>query len=168
MIPQFKKILFATDLSAGAKEAMGHAESLAARFDGRVTVLHVVLDVVSELSAGPGVELISQLGDEQWRQLTQEKLNHAKDVIRKHVDQWLDEVKLPKAESRLAQAEVLLKIGRPVDLIVGTAEEGDFDVVVLGSRGHSALAEFFMGSVASGVLKRCSRPVLMVRVPPAE
>lgn len=45
MIPEYKKILYATDLSANAAHAFGHAIGLARRYGAEVHVLHVLPDV---------------------------------------------------------------------------------------------------------------------------
>jgi len=44
MIPEIKKILYATDLSEGARRAFGYAASIANRFGAGVTTLHVIED----------------------------------------------------------------------------------------------------------------------------
>lgn len=43
------------------------------------------------------------------------------------------------------------------------AQDGKFDLVVMGSHGHTALANLVMGSVTTQVLAHCSVPVLLVR-----
>lgn len=43
------------------------------------------------------------------------------------------------------------------------AEEGRFDMVIMGSHGHGALARLVMGSVTTEVLARCGVPVLLIR-----
>lgn len=53
--------------------------------------------------------------------------------------------------------------GHPAEEIARTADAGHFDLVVMGSHGHSALSSAILGSVASGVLARCKTPVLLVR-----
>ncbi len=53
--------------------------------------------------------------------------------------------------------------GHAPDVIAGVAREGGFDLVVLGSHGHGALANLVLGSVATGVLAKCGNPVLIVR-----
>jgi nucleotide-binding universal stress UspA family protein len=59
--------------------------------------------------------------------------------------------------------QTLHKTGHAGELIAQTAQEGGFDLVVMGSHGHSALANLVMGSVATQVLAHCTVPVLLVR-----
>ena len=60
-------------------------------------------------------------------------------------------------------AQCLCKTGKPGDLIAKLAEEGKFDLVVMGSHGHGALLNLVVGSVATEVLAGCRIPVLVVR-----
>jgi nucleotide-binding universal stress UspA family protein len=55
------------------------------------------------------------------------------------------------------------EVGHAAEVIAKAADEGRFDLLVLGSRGHSALGSLVMGSVASGVLARCKTPILLIR-----
>ena len=55
------------------------------------------------------------------------------------------------------------KVGAAGALIAKLAEDGKFDLVVMGSHGHGAWANLVMGSVATQVLAHCTVPVLMVR-----
>ena len=55
------------------------------------------------------------------------------------------------------------KVGSAGSTIAKLAEDGKFDLVVMGSHGHGAWANLVMGSVATQVLGHCSVPVLMVR-----
>jgi nucleotide-binding universal stress UspA family protein len=60
-------------------------------------------------------------------------------------------------------AKCLWKTGKPGDLIAKMAEDGKFDLVVMGSHGHGALMNLVVGSVATEVLAGCKIPVLVVR-----
>ncbi|MBP8148434.1 MAG: universal stress protein [Limnohabitans sp.] len=60
-------------------------------------------------------------------------------------------------------AKTLSKVGHAGETISKTAETGKFDLVVMGSHGHSNLGNLVMGSVATQVLAHCKVPVLMVR-----
>ena len=56
----------------------------------------------------------------------------------------------------------------PADQIVRYADEKDLDLIVIGSRGKGGLADVTMGSTSRRVLRRCSKPVLDVRLPEDE
>ena len=53
--------------------------------------------------------------------------------------------------------------GHAAEEIAKFAEAEKFDLVVMGSHGHSSLANMVLGSVATGVLARCTVPVLLIR-----
>ncbi|MBX3621979.1 MAG: universal stress protein [Rhizobacter sp.] len=96
-----------------------------------------------------------------------------------HVTGFIDATTLQKYYAE--QAEAVLKpvrafaeqnkwkptyttsVGHAPDVIASTATEGRFDLLVMGSHGHSALGSLVMGSVASRVMANCQTPVLIVR-----
>lgn len=53
--------------------------------------------------------------------------------------------------------------GDPADEIIHWAEEGDYDLIVLGSQGQSSLRGFLLGAVHAKVLHHARLPVLLVR-----
>lgn len=60
-------------------------------------------------------------------------------------------------------AEFLSKVGPAADVIASTADKGKFDLLILGSHGHSAISNLVLGSVATKVMAHCQVPVLLVR-----
>jgi len=66
-------------------------------------------------------------------------------------------------QRRGIEAQVVRKVGSAGELIAKAAEAGGFDLVMMGSHGHSALGNLVMGSVATRVLAHCKVPVLLVR-----
>lgn len=65
-------------------------------------------------------------------------------------------------EARGIRCETSVKFGLPADEIISAAAEHGADLLVMGSHGHGAIYHLFTGSVVTGVLKRTSRPVLIV------
>ena len=55
------------------------------------------------------------------------------------------------------------KVGQAGETIAQFAEDGGFDLVIMGSHGHGALRSLVMGSVAAKVLACCKVAVLLVR-----
>jgi nucleotide-binding universal stress UspA family protein len=54
-------------------------------------------------------------------------------------------------------------VGDPADEIVRHATAGEFDLIAMGTHGHTALANLVMGSVATKVLARSKVPVLFMK-----
>jgi len=57
----------------------------------------------------------------------------------------------------------LRRTGHAAHVIAEVASAGGFELLIMGSHGHSALAGLVLGSVVSGTLARCKTPVLVVR-----
>ncbi len=66
------------------------------------------------------------------------------------------------AKHDLATAYVS-KIGHAPEVIAKMADKGKFDLVIMGSHGHSNLMNLVTGSVATRVLATSKVPVLLVR-----
>jgi nucleotide-binding universal stress UspA family protein len=55
------------------------------------------------------------------------------------------------------------KVGHVGETIADFADDGKFDLLVMGSHGHGSIGNLVMGSVATQVLSRSKVPVLLVR-----
>ena len=55
------------------------------------------------------------------------------------------------------------KVGPAGETIASYADDGKFDLLVMGSHGHGSLGNLVMGSVATQVLARSTVPLLLVR-----
>jgi nucleotide-binding universal stress UspA family protein len=138
------KILIATDGSDCAREAVEFALDLAAEQHARPVVAHVApeVDVVPSGAFGMTGALLHELTDYDWSSL--------------------EEARALAAE-RDIEVETEMLRGDTVDEIVAYADTIDADLIVVGSRGHSAIASAVIGSVSRGVLHEARRPVLVVR-----
>jgi len=56
-----------------------------------------------------------------------------------------------------------LKHGVPAEVILDTAKEAGFDLVVVGTHGRRGVKRFLLGSVAERVIRHAHCPVLVVR-----
>lgn len=56
----------------------------------------------------------------------------------------------------------LLVMGDTVDKVMAEAERIDAGVIVIGSHGHGGLHHLLLGSISEAILRRSTRPVLIV------
>lgn len=78
-----------------------------------------------------------------------------------HAEAILDKAR--QTLSGLGRGEAILKQGVTAKTIVSHAHENNCDLIVIGSRGLSAIGEFMLGSVSHHVLKHAKVPVLVVK-----
>ena len=55
------------------------------------------------------------------------------------------------------------EVGPAGETIAKIAEEGKFDLIIMGTHGHGSLGKLVMGSVSTQVLANCSVPVMLIR-----
>lgn len=56
-----------------------------------------------------------------------------------------------------------LESGDPAKTIVQAAKEGNYDLILMGHKGHNAVSRFLMGSVSDHVIHYADRSVLLIR-----
>ncbi len=97
---------------------------------------------------------------------TQARAALGKELVAKYYEDEGQRVMAPVTkflERHGVSAKCSWKTGKPGELIAKLAEDGKFDLVVMGSHGHGALVNLVVGSVATQVLASCKVPVLVVR-----
>ncbi|MBM3943815.1 MAG: universal stress protein [SAR202 cluster bacterium] len=60
------------------------------------------------------------------------------------------------------EAQTLVAVGRPAAEIVRQAQAGPFDLIALGTRGHTGLRRGLLGSVTDEVVRTAQAPVLVL------
>jgi nucleotide-binding universal stress UspA family protein len=138
----FPRILVAVDGSESAKNALEKSIYLAQRCNSSLDIIHVVLDSTFGGDSATAFDLIDEL-KENGKKLLEQCKN--------------------KAESNNVQAETLLKLGDYAQVIIDTASENNYDLIVMGSRGLSVFKELLLGSVSFRVMHHAKCPVMVVR-----
>jgi nucleotide-binding universal stress UspA family protein len=135
----FDTIVLALDGSAASNKALDYAGTLAKESGGRIVAVHV-----REIMAGRGAGPIHVDEDEiqagiraQVKRLNDDGIN---------------------AELQVTSTMT----GGPAHVVADAAEKEGADVIVTGTRGHTALAGVLLGSVAQRLLHLAPCPVLVV------
>jgi nucleotide-binding universal stress UspA family protein len=68
-----------------------------------------------------------------------------------------------KAAEEGLSSSSMVEIGKPAETVICMADREKFDLIILGSRGHSRLKRLIVGSVADKVMEHAPCPVLIFR-----
>jgi len=136
----FRKILVAVDGSRHSGDALALAVDLAQRYGASLYLLHA-FPHVSDLLGTP----------------YHEDLLEARMMIGR---QLLEAARMQAGEGISIETELVE--GPPASAILRVAEEGHYDLIALGSRGHGQIPGLLLGSVSSAVAQRARCPVLIV------
>ncbi|AUV82998.1 universal stress protein [Salinigranum rubrum] len=141
----YDEILIPTDGSDASEVAVEQGVAVAARFDARVHLLHVV-DVRAEMAAS-GVGDIADDLTETLDTMASDALDAAEALA--------DGAGVPY------EREVLE--GYPHDAIAEYAADNEVDLVVVGASGRSGVAEHLLGSTTERVARTVGTSVLIAR-----
>jgi len=145
----FTKILLASDGSDYALRAAEAAAALAKALGSSVTVLHVFTPPVM-LTSVPGSP-----GADMEPGALNAYIEQVQDAVAKRTGRVLDEAGIAY--------QTILEAGHPAEVIVRVAEDDGYDLIVMGSRGLSAIQSFLLGSVSDKVSHHANCPVLIVK-----
>ncbi len=144
----FKKICLAHDLSKHAQSTFEFFLNLIPpEKDGKLTLLHV--EETIELP------MVDALTEGLVKKIEEEKINYLNSL-------------LERAKEKGWRAELVVKKhSNTANGIVEFIKEGDYDLLVMGSRGLSGLKRVLLGSTCSQVLRRVDVPILIYKGMPS-
>jgi nucleotide-binding universal stress UspA family protein len=130
---EISKILVPVDGSENSQKAFEHAVALARETDSKMTLMNVLEPSFFKVKP----ELSKEIGS----QILSQAADHAKGV---KVDQKLES-------------------GDPAETIIKIARDEEYDLIIMGSRGHGAMKRWLLGSVSDHVIHYTDRSVLLVK-----
>lgn len=138
-----KRILVALDGSESSLKAMRMAADIALRFGSKLTLVHVI----PKLLLPPDVYGLT---------IAEVEKEH-----RSFADKLLARAVAELAEPSLEVTTTVL-YGSPAEALAEEGAASEVGLVVVGSRGHGAVARMFLGSVSDRLVHISSKPVLIV------
>ena len=144
----FKKILYPTDFSDVAAKALDYIKQLKEAGSQEVVILHVINQRILE---GLMRHAISESNIDMWRKKAEEVAQESLTEIRKELEDVGFTVKS------------IIKTGFPWSEILNMEEKEAPSIIVIGSHGRSNIGEIFLGSVSERVIRRCKRPVMVIK-----
>lgn len=146
----FKRIMVAVDASPTGELALETAIRLAGENQGRLRIVHAV-DATGVAAAGIEFPVVVDVS---------EGLVKAGDALLGRAENLAGAAGVA-VETALLRIDVLGK--RIAEAIADDANAWPADLIVVGTHGRRGMSRVFLGSVAEGVARVATRPVLLVR-----
>ena len=132
----FKKILVPVDGSETAWRALNNALEIGKKFESEILVVNVIQPYNNAaLLAVPLDHATINQGNSELEKVGDKVLELAKEMVGSYPH----------------KVEYDMEVGHPSERIIALSKKVEADAIVLGSRGLSGIAEFFLGSVSSKV-----------------
>lgn len=142
-----KRILVAVDGSKFSQKALFKAKEIAEALQAEVTILTVVNTQRDNV--------YSYVNNRELRyEMNRSALKHGDEIIQKSKEIFSD---------FKGTYDTVQKTGDTVEEIVSYAEEGNYDLVILGSRGAGVFTRTLLGSVSDKVVHHIKTSVLIVK-----
>ena len=151
----YNKILVPLDGSARAEDILPHVVELASIYHSLVMLMRVV-----EIKIGfDGAEFMSMAGGAELAMAIE------KDKI--STETYLNDIK-SRLQAKGIETKIRVAFGPVVDAIILEAQQEKADLIAMASHGRTGAACVFYGCVATGVLHRVDRPLLIIRTQKAD
>ena len=143
------KILFPTDFSECANQALPYALFFARHFQAELHMLHCI-DFDRNKPYGSIAHHIDTI-EESFPAIYEEIDRRMDDAIKSHST---EDIKIVRAHVQEQYSS---------DAILAYCDDNDIDLIVMGTHGRRGLGYAFLGSVASEVVRLANCPVLTIR-----
>jgi nucleotide-binding universal stress UspA family protein len=144
----FKKILFPTDFSDVAIKALQYIKQLREAGGQEVVLLHVINQRIID---GLMRHAIQNNDIDLWKK-------RAAEVAQESLAEMGKEL-----ESAGYKVKIFIKTGFPWRKVLELEEAEAPSILVIGSHGRSNVSDMFLGSVSDRVIRKCKRPVLVIK-----
>ncbi|MCX8010506.1 MAG: universal stress protein [Ignavibacteria bacterium] len=140
------KILVPTDFSENSKFAIRYAIQFAQKFNSEITLIYVIEPIIypSDFGLGQVPIGVTDVGIHK----------RAEEELKKLIDTMFP----PNIKTKY-----VVKTGKPFLEIIHTAQDGEFDLIIISSHGHSGFEQILFGSTAEKVVRKSAVPVLSIR-----
>jgi nucleotide-binding universal stress UspA family protein len=143
-----KKILTPIDRSGYKEKILAYAISLGKAWGAELTVIHVI---------DPGRGVPGGRVKEKEREREEEAKREAEVLVLNTIDPLIRKQGINVKKEVIEESDTVEKA------IIDYAKKNNIDVIVIGTKGMTAVEEYFFGSVANAVIHHAHCPVFAIR-----
>jgi nucleotide-binding universal stress UspA family protein len=143
-----KKVLMPIDRSEYREKILAYGMALAKAWGAELTAIHVI---------DPGRGVPGGRIQEKEEEREEEAKREAQTLVLNAIDPLIGKGGLSIKKEVIERSDSISKS------IINYARQNNFDVIVIGTKGMTAVEEFFLGSVANKVIHHAHCPVFAIR-----
>lgn len=163
MVPEIKRILYATDISKNSSSLVfSYTVDMARKNNADIVIVHAVEPVHHVSYAGASVAAMMKSAQRQEKEKSLEELNVRLQEFCQRTESQMD------FSCKALVSKILIPVGNPAEEILKAAETEQCSAIVMGTHQKGFLSSAFLGSVTRSVLERSRIPVFIVPLPSQE
>ncbi|WP_457555900.1 universal stress protein [Candidatus Pyrohabitans sp.] len=147
-----RRVLLCIDGEGHTRKAVAYALALARGLNSELTALHVIDGFLLEKRISHEIYAV---GREEYRA-------YVKEELQKEAERILQEFERLARDAGV-KFRTKLRFGHPVEEVIAEAEEGSYDLVILGGKRRRGLWELKSRNLPLKVFRRLKMPVMVVR-----
>jgi nucleotide-binding universal stress UspA family protein len=142
---EVKKILFPVDFYESSNKVLPYVKFMAEKLGAQIELIHVV--------RGPGDFTGYEMGGAWYSSYEGELLKGGEKAMERFVEEKL---------SDLENVETTIVVGDITEEIIKHAQKTGAGMIIIGTHGRKGLEKIMFGSIARGVVRGASCPVLTI------
>ena len=153
---RIRRIMAACDLSEHSQQSLTYAAELAENLNAYLLIVNIInqRDVVAVAEALSQMEII--------KKGSSLSIDAYIDGLRKARSQSIQKL-IKEIPCDHLELKIIIKVGFPYEKLIETIKEEHADMLVMGAKGRTNLADVLFGSTAEKMFRHCPVPLLSIR-----
>ena len=155
----FRKIMVGCDFSKYSKATLAYAAKLADKLEAELIIVNVInkreIDIILKVAEGQFDRNIEKYVEKS----AEEYVKRVEKDRARQLEKLIDEIGCASLTIKK-----VFRVGVPFQELIRAIQDEGADMMVMGQKGRSDLADVLFGSNAEKVFRRCPVPLLSVRL----